>query len=82
MDGEGNETAFNLRGLTLLSRTTDEGKSHFLYNGHGDVTALVSSAGSLDVCKKREGDRGLLVPGRLRLFRQYDNDVVDANQQD
>ena len=37
--------AYNVYGLNLISRDLDGQKAYYLYNGHGDVTALVSSAG-------------------------------------
>ena len=41
-DAAGNETARNVFGTNLISRTVGGATLHYLYNGHGDVTALVS----------------------------------------
>ncbi len=46
-DGKGKQTARNLYGLNLVVRTVDADKYFYLYNGHSDVTALISSAGTV-----------------------------------
>lgn len=43
-DSAGKETARNIYGTNLISRTADSQTLHYLYNGHADVTALVSSS--------------------------------------
>jgi RHS repeat-associated protein len=47
LDGSGNQKALNVRGHKLLSRVTSAGSSWFMYNGHGDVTALVDGANTV-----------------------------------
>ncbi|QTH45393.1 S8 family serine peptidase [Cohnella sp. LGH] len=44
-DGKGKQTARNLYGLNLVSRTMELETYFYLYNGHSDVTALISSSG-------------------------------------
>jgi len=46
-DGSGKETARNIYGLNLLTRTVGTDKYYYLYNGHADVTALVDAAGQV-----------------------------------
>jgi RHS repeat-associated protein len=41
----GGSVAYNVYGMSLISRDLDGQKAYYLYNGHGDVTALVSAAG-------------------------------------
>jgi len=36
-----------VRGLNLISRKTSAGVSWFMYNGHGDVTALTDGANTI-----------------------------------
>jgi hypothetical protein len=44
MSASGGETGCNIYGdNTLLSRTASSTTLYYLYNGHGDVTALVNS---------------------------------------
>ncbi len=43
-DSEGG-VAYNVYGTNLISREIDNQKIYYLYNGHGDVTALLDSAG-------------------------------------
>jgi RHS repeat-associated protein len=43
-DDTGQEVAHNVYGLALVSRTVDGETLKYLYNGHGDVTALVSGS--------------------------------------
>ena len=38
---------YNVYGLSLISREADGDKVYYLYNGHGDVTALVSETGMI-----------------------------------
>ena len=45
-DGQGSETSRNVYGTNLLSRTTAGQTADYMYNGHGDVTALMSTTGS------------------------------------
>lgn len=44
-DGNGKQTARNLYGLNLVSRTMGSDTYYYLYNGHSDVTALLTAAG-------------------------------------
>jgi hypothetical protein len=37
--------AYNIYGINLISRQVGSEKVYYLYNGHGDVTALMTSAG-------------------------------------
>lgn len=46
-DGNGAQTARNLYGLNLLTRTVGTTSYNYLYNGHADVTALVDDAGTV-----------------------------------
>jgi len=47
LDGAGNTFAVNVQGTSLISRTTGGQTAYYMYNGHGDATALLSSAGSI-----------------------------------
>jgi RHS repeat-associated protein len=51
VDGQGSQIARNLYGTNLLARTIKEGKSdvtlYYSYNGHADVTALVTEQGEI-----------------------------------
>ncbi|KUO70373.1 MAG: hypothetical protein APF77_03395, partial [Clostridia bacterium BRH_c25] len=47
VDGQGNETARNTYGSNILSRTVDNETAYYMYNGHGDVTALLSDTGNV-----------------------------------
>ena len=44
-NGAGNETAHNVYGTNLVSRTAAGETLYYMYNGHGDVTALLDNAG-------------------------------------
>ncbi len=44
-DGTGKQLARNVYGLNLLTREVGSEKYAYLYNGHGDVTALLDTAG-------------------------------------
>jgi RHS repeat-associated protein len=44
-DGNGKKMARNLYGLNLVSRTMGSDKYFYLYNGHADVTALITPSG-------------------------------------
>ncbi|AEY66721.1 RHS repeat-associated core domain-containing protein [Clostridium sp. BNL1100] len=46
-DVEGNETARNIYGTNLLTRTAQNDTTNYMYNGHGDVTALVGENGAI-----------------------------------
>lgn len=46
-DVEGNETARNIYGLNLLTRTAQNDTMNYMYNGHGDVTALIGENGAI-----------------------------------
>ncbi|MCD9024089.1 S8 family serine peptidase [Cohnella silvisoli] len=46
-DGKGKQAARNLYGLNLISRTMGTDSYFYLYNGHADVTALISPTGIL-----------------------------------
>ncbi|GBG07986.1 RHS repeat-associated core domain-containing protein [Paenibacillus agaridevorans] len=45
VDGKGQSKARNVYGINLLTRVMGSEKYSYLYNGHGDVTSLVDSAG-------------------------------------
>ena len=46
-DASGGQIGYNIYGLNLLKRTVDGETYNYLYNGHGDVTALVSEDGHI-----------------------------------
>ena len=46
-DGRGKQTARNLYGTNLLSRTIASDTVYYLYNGHADVTSLIDTTGRL-----------------------------------
>lgn len=46
-DAEGNLLAAYTRGDTLISQTREEETSYYLYDGHGDVRALLNEAGRI-----------------------------------
>ena len=43
LDGSGTQTAKNVYGTNLLKRTAGGNAYYYMYNGHGDVTALIDS---------------------------------------
>ncbi len=45
-NGTGAQTAANIYGTNLVSRTADSETAYYLYNGHADVVALLSTTGS------------------------------------
>ncbi|MDF2531106.1 MAG: repeat-associated core domain protein, partial [Clostridia bacterium] len=45
LDGAGTQTAANLYGMNLVSRTADSETAYYLYNGHADVVGLINTAG-------------------------------------
>ncbi len=47
LDGNGNQTARNIYGTNLISRTIEGETMHYLYNGHADVTALIDEEGNI-----------------------------------
>ncbi len=47
LDGAGNTSAVNIQGTSLISRTTGGQTAFYMYNGHGDATALLSPAGAI-----------------------------------
>jgi len=47
VDGQGSETAKNTYGTGILSRAAGNDTAYYMYNGHGDVTALLNSTGSV-----------------------------------
>jgi RHS repeat-associated protein len=47
LDETGSQTARNVYGINLLTRTEDGETYYYMYNGHADVTALVSDIGSV-----------------------------------
>ncbi len=49
VDRQGNETARNIYGTNLLMRVAGAEKYYYMYNGHGDVTALVKPDGTVAV---------------------------------
>ncbi|WP_278244411.1 RHS repeat-associated core domain-containing protein [Clostridium sp. BNL1100] len=46
-DVEGNETARNIYGTNLLTRTAQNDTMNYMYNGHGDVTSLIGENGAI-----------------------------------
>jgi len=46
-DGEGNQTAWNVYGTNLISRKMEEDTAYYMYNAHGDVTALIDEEGNI-----------------------------------
>jgi hypothetical protein len=46
-DGQGKEQARNTYGINLIAREAEGETAYYLYNGHGDVTALTNRAGSI-----------------------------------
>lgn len=46
-DGQGNETARNIYGTNLLVREAENETAYYMYNGHGDVTALIGTDGTI-----------------------------------
>ena len=46
-DGAGNQTAKNVYGLNLLTRTSGSDTMEYMYNGHADVTALLGANGTV-----------------------------------
>lgn len=49
VDGNGQETARNTYGLNLLKRSAEGESFMYMYNGHGDVTALLNQSGQVAV---------------------------------
>ena len=47
IDGKGKQTARNIYGTNLLTRTTDGQTLNYMYNGHADVTALLDVTGTV-----------------------------------
>jgi RHS repeat-associated protein len=47
VDENGNEIGRNVYGINLLTREADGATYNYLYNGHGDVTALVDLSGTV-----------------------------------
>ena len=47
LDGNGNQTGRNLYGTNLLMRETGAEQYYYMYNGHGDVTALIDDEGNV-----------------------------------
>ena len=45
LDSSGNQAARNVLGTGMISRTVDGTTLYYMYNGHGDVTALIDSTG-------------------------------------
>ena len=45
-DSAGNQTAKNIYGINLLTRTAGSDTMNYMYNGHGDVTALLKPDGT------------------------------------
>ena len=46
LDSKGNESARNIYGNNLVTRTISAGSVYYMYNGHGDVTTLMRTDGS------------------------------------
>ena len=47
VDGQGNQTAYNMYGTELLKRAAEGQSLLYMYNGHSDVTALMTSSGTI-----------------------------------
>ena len=47
VDGKGNQTARNVYGTNLVSRTAGGQTLYYMYNGHADVTALIGTTGQI-----------------------------------
>ncbi|MCM1567226.1 MAG: S8 family serine peptidase [Dehalobacter sp.] len=47
LDGKGNQFARNVYGTNLLSRIVGGQTLNYMYNGHGDVTALLDNSGTI-----------------------------------
>jgi YD repeat-containing protein len=47
VDVSGNQTARNIYGVNLISRTVSSLTLYYMYNGHADVTTLISSSGDV-----------------------------------
>ncbi len=47
LDGSGNQTGRNVYGTNLLMRTADGTTYYYMYNGHADVTALLTTDGTI-----------------------------------
>ena len=47
VDGQGNQTAKNTYGTKIISRTAGNETAYYMYNGHGDVTALIGTNGEI-----------------------------------
>ena len=47
VDGSGNQTAKNVYGTNLLTRTVNGDTLYYMYNGHADVTALLKTDGTI-----------------------------------
>lgn len=47
VDESGNQKAWNVYGSNLLMRDTDGTTYYYMYNGHADVTSLVTKAGTV-----------------------------------
>ena len=47
VDGSGNQTAKNVYGTNLLTRTINGDTLYYMYNGHADVTALLKTDGTI-----------------------------------
>lgn len=45
LDGSGNQAAQNVWGINLISRIVNGETFYYMYNGHGDVTALIDGNG-------------------------------------
>jgi RHS repeat-associated protein len=46
-DGAGNQTAKNVYGTNLLTRTSGSDTMYYMYNGHADVTTLLNTDGTI-----------------------------------
>ena len=43
----GTQTAYNVYGINLISRTVGSNNLYYMYNGHADVTALIDNTGAV-----------------------------------
>lgn len=47
VDEKGNQIGKNVYGTNLLTRSVEQDTYYYMYNGHGDVTALISEDGTI-----------------------------------
>jgi len=71
LDGAGSQTAFNVfGGSSIITRSTAQGKDHYLYNGHGDVVQLTNYMGKITATYDYDAFGNLLtITNHLNPFR-------------